>query len=144
MEVEKDLIIETPLPNLKQSEVFPEGHIQLDIIEIVVPPTNNNSEFDNLHNIIQFDIPCTKNGLDPKHLFFEGDLFNPDPFNKEVDNSFHSLIKKIIVYDGVGTEIELIDDYDSLMAIYFDMTLSRSERLKRQKNEGFGVNKYVK
>ena len=33
--------------------------------------TNNNSEFDNLHNIIQFDIPCTSNALDPKKLFFE-------------------------------------------------------------------------
>ena len=32
---------------------------------------------------------CTYNALDPKQLFFEGEILNPDSFPKEVDHSFH-------------------------------------------------------
>lgn len=142
MEIETNIETETPLPFFKKSETFPEGHTTSNMIKVSVPPTNNNSEFDNYHNIVQFDIPCTYNALDPKQLFFEGDILNPDKFAKEIDHSFHSLIKKMIIYNGVGEQIEIIEDYDWFMTLFFDMYLSKSERLKRRQNEGFGVNKY--
>jgi hypothetical protein len=86
MEIEENI---ESIPIFKKSEMFPEGHVSRNIVKIEIPPTNTNSEFDNLHNIIQFDVPCTFNAMDPKQLFFEGYLYNMDNFPKQIDHSFH-------------------------------------------------------
>ena len=111
--------IESPLPYFKLSENIPSSQSKSEVI-IEVLPTNNNSEFDNQNNIIQFDIPCTTNGLDPRQLFLKGKIVNPDNFPKQIDHSFHNLIQKIYIFNGMGEKIEVIDNYGHNVGLYFD------------------------
>ncbi len=64
---------------------------------------------------LQFDIGCTENLLERKEIFLEGEITNPHLWPIAVDNSFHSIIKKIEVYDQTGREIEVINEYDFFM-----------------------------
>lgn len=78
--------------------------------------TNNND--------IQFKI-TEKYFLNPLELYLEGVIVNPHGYQIAIDDSFHSLIEKITVYDNSGKLIEQIKDYPQITSLYFEETLSR-------------------
>jgi hypothetical protein len=55
----------------------------------------------------------------------EGIIVNPHGYQIAIDDSFHSLIEKITVYDNSGKLIEQIKDYPQITSLYFEENLSR-------------------
>lgn len=105
------------------------------------PPINNITEYYK-NGTIKFEVN-TENFLDPFSLFLELTIENKSGFPIKLDNSIHSLIKKIEVrYKKNNKILEKIDDYDIMSSLYFDLHLSRKERKERKENEGFGCNEY--
>lgn len=104
-------------------------------------PINNVEKYEN-NNSIKFEINTTY-FLNPFTLFFTFDLVNDTVCPIQLDGSAHSLIKKIeIKYKNTGKILEVIDDYDILTNLYFDLHLNKKDRRNRRENEGFGDNEF--
>jgi hypothetical protein len=150
------------IPLSVEEKPKPEGYIAPDLLKIIYPPINPNGNLgatlvgfsnfpmyygDAVFNsdntpTIQFEIKESSNFLDTRELCLEGIIENPHEYPLSADNSFHSIIKSIMIYKNNNELIEVIKDYDSECALYFDQTLSIGERILRRKNEGFGINKW--
>ena len=91
---------------------------------------------------VKFEINTTY-FLNPFTLFLTLDLVNDGTTCLKLDGSAHSLIKKIEVkYKNTGKVLEVIDDYDILTSLFFDLHLNKKDRRDRRANEGFGDNEY--
>jgi hypothetical protein len=81
--------------------------------------------------------------MDPYSLYLNLNLCNMGQCPIKLDGSAHSLIRNITVRRKSDYKIiEEIQRYNHMMYVYFDLYLSRDERKKRHKNEGFGYNEY--
>jgi hypothetical protein len=78
---------------------------------------------------------------DPGFFNLEGEIMNPHPYPLQIDNSFHSIIREIIVMHG-DTVVEKISDYHKKMALYFDQNLNIEERKFRHEDEGFAYDEF--
>ena len=103
------------------------------IIQRKDKPINGVEKNDN-NSTIKFEINTTY-FLNPLTLFLAFDLINDSTkCPLQLDGSAHSLIKKIEVkYKNTGKIIEVIDDYDFLINLYFDFHLNKKDREEKTK-----------
>lgn len=90
------------------------------LISTLMQPTYNSEE----KTTLQFKI-MEKFFLNPLELQLEGKLINPHPYPLAVDDSFHSIVLSVIVYDNTGAIIEKIEDYPTMTSLYFEENLSK-------------------
>jgi hypothetical protein len=130
---------------LKEFDVTQEGVILGNMLRYNHPPINPTDGF--VHSIlsnggrmistlqtplykseerttIQFKI-MEKFFLNPLELYIEGKIKNPHRYPLAVDDSFHSVIQSVIVYDNTGQVIEKIEDYPLITSLYFEEYLSK-------------------
>lgn len=81
--------------------------------------------------------------LDRTEFYLAGEIWNENQYPLSINSSFHSLISEIKLLDGNNNALEINNNYAFLVNLHLDQTLSRSERLKRKADEGFGVNTFV-
>lgn len=97
----------------------------------------NNGPFNQSNNTITFNVGG-KGFLDPYSLYLKVKVQNLHPkIPLQLDNSAHSLISKLSIRGGSGTDFETIDDYDVIMSNINDCSKSNHER-KYSEFEGFG------
>jgi hypothetical protein len=78
---------------------------------------------------ISFHIPCGRRGqyLMPEQTYLKFDVVNADTQAFYLDHSGHSLISRVQVFHGSNL-LEDISDYNALMAIIYDATVSENTR----------------
>jgi hypothetical protein len=130
---------------LKEFDVSQEGVLIGNLLRYNHPPINPKDGF--VHSIpsnggklistlqqatfkseesttIQFKI-TEKYFLNPLELSLEGMIENPHKYPLAADDSFHSIIASIVVYDNLGKIIEEIKDYPLETSLYFEERLSK-------------------
>ena len=104
-------------------------------------PVNRVEKYES-NGQVKFEVNTTY-FLNPFTLFLTFDFVNEGSAPLQLDGSAHSLIKKIEVrYKNTGKILEVIDDYDIVTNLYFDLHLNKKDRRERRENEGFGDNEY--
>lgn len=111
-----------------------------EVVKIELPPLNKLYEYTLSDQAYVFALNSL-NLLDPYSLILEIDVENNISEQIQLDGSAHSFIEKIEIMSA-GMIIERIDRYDVLHDFYSDLYIKNEDRIRRRRNEGFGINEF--